>query len=471
MRKPKPKNDKRQIPDLSMDESFYNKFFKKHGIEATFRESFDEVDSTQETKPTEVRSNKASFNPMLRNLPFTQLKQGLSLPFPEASNSKTSTVLNLPEKRAHKLNVQKVLALSIMFILTAVALVGLILGLTNEQNKTKNQNTSIFIPQELLELCEGDAAEVARFKINQNINSRVQNETTVIQNLELRCFPKNPFKHVEEDLEDTVELINVTIQVVAAGALADEQLQGKDLRISDSTIRFFDDQEGASLREFSVETSKIELLPSNLHIDSVSLIGLIDFEFISENSKFLTRAGLKTLFMKNFLEDVHLRDLRDSLKGLEEKLIFTDVDTEFGGIFIENNFLTKIPSEMFTTKILNIDSETFSFIFRESDLVEIAVDAFDGQNSFLCDFGLTENEGITELPEAVSELNLRSLDISGTNITSFGTLKVSDFPNLELLNFRETVLDPSNCAELRDLQEELEIGNFTVIEGFDLDCL
>eukprot|EP00924_Labyrinthula_sp_SR-Ha-C_P012656 snap_masked-scaffold_10-processed-gene-13.11-mRNA-1 protein AED:1.00 eAED:1.00 QI:0/-1/0/0/-1/1/1/0/474 len=465
--KPKTKIE-RQLPAISEAGSFYGNYYKTQGFGKSLANTSYEHESTNRIFD---RHSKATFNPIASSLPFTGLQQP-SIDFEDLANSKkASSVIELTFLKPLKPKRRKLFSLCIILILFIAAAAGFLSVKEKEKKdkkETESQEETSTAREELLRACEGDDAELSRFQIARNIDSKQQSALRVrLENMDLACFPSDPFRYVEKQLTGSLELFNCSIGVVADGVMAENAFDNLGLRVTESTVKYFGNQRNAKIPFFYVVGSEIIELPQNLLVDSLFLDSLVNFEFTEVNTQFFTNSEFSGISFYSFLNEEHLIQLQNHLDELDEKIKFAVLDQDNVLVFFNNSF-TSFPENFLGADYFEFKSDVLTLVIEEDELSEIKESTFEKQDEVSVRLFVGNEKNMKILPTAFQVLNITEFDVGRTQV-SFGFYDFSVHPNLKSI-FLPPNLVPQDCDEEVELRFQHGIFPEVNLVNVNLDC-
>eukprot|EP00924_Labyrinthula_sp_SR-Ha-C_P006555 augustus_masked-scaffold_38-processed-gene-1.8-mRNA-1 protein AED:1.00 eAED:1.00 QI:0/-1/0/0/-1/1/1/0/478 len=379
-------------------------------------------------------------------------------PIPLPANqllSSDDTKFVIVNRETIKIQREKVLLLYFSLAMALLIVIGAVLPFGNEKKEP-------LIPEELLKTCEGDLAELARFKIVERV---IFNEIPVtaleIINLELSCFPSEAFRKIGVSLSEVTELkfTNVSFDIIQENAL--DQNIGFNLtvlKVQESRVTFFLEQ-NVELTLFEAVRSTINNFPSSLSVDEISFDGLNEFAFNSRTVNFILSSPKSKLTFANFLTDDLLGDFNKRLRKNGPLQIKNTTAVSIPNIFLGKNDISTVPDEFFSSRNFKVNAERFGIEFLENtNLKFLPQNTFRDQGGALVDLSFLGCKSLEKLPKAILDLNLATLIVSGTLIANFDDIDFRNFPNLESVTTFDSPVHPL-CSELADLQEKNNIPN------------
>eukprot|EP00924_Labyrinthula_sp_SR-Ha-C_P012661 snap_masked-scaffold_10-processed-gene-13.13-mRNA-1 protein AED:1.00 eAED:1.00 QI:0/0/0/0/1/1/2/0/237 len=100
-------------------------------------------------------------------------------------------------------------------------------------------------PTNAINSCQGEKTGLSRLLIAEKLREKQQtNNTIVIQNIVLVCFPSNPFRHLSNPIFSTIEIFNSTIGIFADRVFAEDIFREKSFLVIESFVENFGDQKG-----------------------------------------------------------------------------------------------------------------------------------------------------------------------------------------------------------------------------------
>eukprot|EP00924_Labyrinthula_sp_SR-Ha-C_P006543 maker-scaffold_38-snap-gene-1.15-mRNA-1 protein AED:0.03 eAED:0.03 QI:0/0/0.5/1/0/0/2/38/501 len=387
----------------------------------------------------------------------TQIPE-IQIPIPSEGviSSDEANVLLIKQERV-KIRKTKIFLLRLAFGMITLLAIGKFLPIENEEP---------LIPEEFLESCEGDKAEISRFQIDRSgFHNESSPNTFEIIDLEINCFPLNSLTKINKDLllgTDSIILNNVTFGLIQANALAEDiGITLKSLTIKDSNIGFFLDQD-VIFTSMAIINSNLQYVSSELNALEVSFQELEEAAFYSWSTTLLTPFTKSRIQFSRFVNDNMLFNLLNNIEE-EGPMEIVSLNDEVPLIQFNNNFITEVPSGFFGQQVFNFATNRVNITFsNENSLVNVARNAFTGNREVLVDLSFIGCQNLEVFPEAAQDLNLASLDLSFSGVTSFVGFNVSYFPNLESINLQDTAAFP-NCGGL-----ETFIRDFSIPDTIDI---
>eukprot|EP00924_Labyrinthula_sp_SR-Ha-C_P006595 snap_masked-scaffold_38-processed-gene-2.33-mRNA-1 protein AED:1.00 eAED:1.00 QI:0/-1/0/0/-1/1/1/0/483 len=337
----------------------------------------------------------------------------------------------------------------------------------NQEQPENFQEENVVFDESLLLSCEGVEAELNRFLIAESSVIDTSAKTLVISDLQISCFPKNPFARLffESNEVSGVFFENSNISLVQTDAFGlSSGFNFSSIELNNTGLDFFLDQ-SLTVDSMNIFNSSIKLWSESIEADQIELIDLQEFSVDSSFIKLLTSSPKSKLSLIGFVSDDLLFSMNSKLRDTP---IIVDAREGFvPSIRFQDGTLSTIPNGFFTSDNFNLFAQRVKISIENFEtLEEIPLSTFSGQINALIDLSLSGCRLMEVLPEAILSLNLVSLDVSATSIKSFGGIDFSLFKNLEEIIISDSPLI-DNCDDRDGFGQEFGIGENVAITPCD----
>eukprot|EP00924_Labyrinthula_sp_SR-Ha-C_P006564 snap_masked-scaffold_38-processed-gene-1.51-mRNA-1 protein AED:1.00 eAED:1.00 QI:0/0/0/0/1/1/2/0/470 len=296
--------------------------------------------------------------------------------------------------------------------------------------------------------CSIQDAEKSRKLISEN--AYFAESFLHIENIELSCFPQQPFSQVTFDFSvlDQIFFSNLTVGLIEKDVFgAGLGMNIGAIHIINSTVDIFLDQ-NQNLQLIFVGNSEIKEYPSDFPSEQIIFTQARNFEFSSREVSLITSSPKNFIQFNIFLDTQSILQLRNILIAEGKKITLRSLTSGNPVLSLSGNFIRTIPEDFFGSKILDVQSEQISiFINGDGFLQDIEEGAFKGNEHVGIELSFAGCEVLEELPEEIRNVNLTNLDITGSGISNFDGFDFSVFQSLRSI-FVDGTEVASECTEL-----------------------
>eukprot|EP00924_Labyrinthula_sp_SR-Ha-C_P006565 snap_masked-scaffold_38-processed-gene-1.50-mRNA-1 protein AED:1.00 eAED:1.00 QI:0/-1/0/0/-1/1/1/0/455 len=440
-----------RLPERPSDSFFASKESDSLSVESNNEIPFLEIETMQRkyTAGSNGRKTMATFSP----LAFLKNTEKDEIEIPDNKGAHHSLVsfvpMNMRTGTGQGQNMKGRILL--LFILLTLGVASYLIYYFMEEAEDKDVVT------EEVPTCSAADAEASRRLIGQNAFG--ENGTVVLKNIELTCFPQQPFTRtiLSSVSHDRIQFLNVSINLIEQdvfGSGLGINLGGLDIK--ESKINTFLSQ-NQNIQALSIENSFISEYPSFFPAEFFILSQARDFKFGSNEVNLVASSPKSLIVLTSVLDTQSLVDFRDNLIAENKKVVLRGLTGFVPQLIIVGNFIRNIPSGFFGSDIMDIQAEEVVVELSGDGLLEnIEEGAFQGnehvgfQLSFsLCTF-------LQELPAEIKNVNLTSLSVESTAISSFDGFNFSQFNSLREINVASTAM-ASECVDLRSFKSKYGI--------------
>eukprot|EP00924_Labyrinthula_sp_SR-Ha-C_P005838 snap_masked-scaffold_14-processed-gene-6.25-mRNA-1 protein AED:1.00 eAED:1.00 QI:0/-1/0/0/-1/1/1/0/347 len=292
--------------------------------------------------------------------------------------------------------------------------------------------------QELLawmESCQGDSKELNQRKIGA-VASPVwigDDQFIHIQNLNLSCFPQNPFRFVEFDILhfENILLEEVRIGIVEKNSLSQvDEYETRFVQFLSSEVKVMMEQE---VDGFTLNQSTIYKYPRHIEAPALTFSNIAPLRISKNFINFFTSKPRRFIEFFNSLDDYSISRLERKLAMSRKKLHLT----QSSYFLLRQNDISHIPGSLFSSRNVKFsDNSRFSFVSM-SYLTSLSPNVFNGHStSPLATVIFTKCPGLTTFPIAVLSLNLKELRFIETGLASLIGVNLSNQADLTVLDIR-----------------------------------